>query len=129
MAAFAIFCRVLLVVLNAAALPHRRLLLPLRRRGRLLRDDAAILMVLGASAIFHAVTAGPNDDDDASHVLAAGFLTWVAGVALLLLALTPGRFPGSAAAPARLAAQLVQAAAGALFHSFKSPAIAAAIAF
>jgi len=70
-------------------------------------------MVLGASAIFHAVTAGPNDD---THALAAaGFLIWVAGVALLLLALTPGRFPPGAAAPARFAAQLVQAAVGALF--------------
>jgi hypothetical protein len=59
------------------------------------------------------VAAGPNDD---THALsAAGFLIWVAGVALLLLALRPGRFPGAAAAPARLAAQLVQAAARALF--------------
>ena len=116
MAAFAIFCCFLLLVLNAAALPHQRLLpLPLRRRGRLLHDAAAILMVLGASAIFHAV-AGPNDDTDASHVLAAaGFLIWVAGVALLLFALTPGRFPPGAAAPARVAAQLVQGAVGPLF--------------
>jgi hypothetical protein len=28
-------------------------------------------MVLGASAIFHAVAAGPNDDTDASHVVLA----------------------------------------------------------
>jgi hypothetical protein len=71
-------------------------------------------MVLGASALFHAVAAGPNDATEASRALAAtaGFLIWVAGVALLLLALTPGRFAG-AAAPARLAVQLV--AAGALF--------------
>jgi hypothetical protein len=110
MAAFAIFCRVLLLVLNAAAtLLHRRLLPPLRRR-RLHRYDAAILsMVLGASALFHAVAAGPNDDTDDIHALAAvGFLIWVSGVAQLLLALTPGRFPG-------VAAQVVQAAAGALF--------------
>jgi hypothetical protein len=72
-------------------------------------------MVLGASALFHAVAAGPNDATEASRALAAtaGFLIWVAGVALLLLALTPGRFPEAAAAPARFAAQLV--AAGALF--------------
>jgi hypothetical protein len=64
-------------------------------------------MVLGASDLFHAV---------ASHALtAAGFLIWVAGVALLLVALTPGRFPPGAAAPARVAAQLVEAAVGALF--------------
>jgi hypothetical protein len=82
MAASAIFCRVLLLVLNAAAHPHRRLLPPLRR-GRLLRDNAAILMVLGASDLFHAV---------ASHALtAAGFLIWVAGVALLLVAFHQGR--------------------------------------
>jgi hypothetical protein len=114
MAAFAIFCRVLLLVFTAAAtLLHRRLLPPLRRR-RLHRYDAAILsMVLGASALFHAVATGPNDDD--IHALAAaGFLIWVAGVALLLLALAPGRFPGpGAAAPARVAVQLV--AVGALF--------------
>jgi hypothetical protein len=75
-----------------------------------------MLMVLGASAVFHGVT-GPDDDDtNASHVLvAAGFLIWVAGVALLLFALTPGRFPPWAAAPARFAAQVVQAAAGTLF--------------
>ena len=105
MAAFAVFCHVLLLVLTAAALPHRRLIPPLRRR-RLLRDDAAILMVLGASAIFHAVTAGPNDD---THALAAaGFLIWVAGFALLLLARplsTRGRctytFCGSARASSR----------------------------
>ena len=116
MAAFAIFCRVLLLVLNAAAILHRRYLPALRRR-RIFRGDAAILiMVLGASAIFHAVAAGPNDDTDASHVLAAaGFLIWVAGVALLLFALTPGRFPPGAAAPARVAAQLVQGAVGPLF--------------
>jgi peptidoglycan/LPS O-acetylase OafA/YrhL len=113
MAAFAIFCRFLLLVLNAAALPHRRLLPALRRR-RLLRDAAAILMVLGASAIFLAV-AGPNDDEDTHVLAAAGFLVWVAGVALLLLALTPGRFPEAAAAPARFAAQLVQAAVEALY--------------
>jgi hypothetical protein len=73
-------------------------------------------MVLGASAIFHAVAAGPNDATEAIQALAAaGFFMWVAGVALLLLALTPGRFPPVAAAPARFAAQLVQAAAGSLF--------------
>jgi hypothetical protein len=115
MAASAIFCRVLLLVLNAAALalPHRRLLppLPLRRRG-LLRDAAAILMVLGASVIFHDVT-GPNDATEANRALAAaGFVTWVAGVGLLLLALTPGRFLG---APARVAVQLVRAAGWVLF--------------
>ena len=113
MAASAIFCSVLLLVLTAAALPHRRLLNPLRRR-RLLRDAAATLMVLGASALFHAV-AGPsdNDDTDGSHALAAaGFLIWVAGVALLLFALTPDRFPPGAVAPARVAAQLVEAAIG-----------------
>jgi hypothetical protein len=113
MAALTVFCRVLLLVLNAAALalPHRRLLPALRGR-RLLRDATAILMVLGASAIFHAV-AGPNHD---THALAAaGFLIWLAGVALLLLALTPGRFPPWAAARARFAAQLVQAAVEALF--------------
>ncbi|PUZ59525.1 hypothetical protein GQ55_4G049200 [Panicum hallii var. hallii] len=106
MASFAIFCRALLA-LNAAALPHRRLALPLRRR--LLRDSA-ILIVLGASALFHAV-AVPNTD--ASHALAAaaGLLMWVAGVTLLPLALTAGRFP----AAARLAAQLVEAAVQALF--------------
>jgi hypothetical protein len=97
MAAFAIFCRFLLLVLNAAALPHRRLLPALRRR-RLLRDAA-----------------GPNDDEDTHVLAAAGFLVWVAGVALLLLALTPGRFPEAAAAPARFAAQLVQAAVEALY--------------
>ena len=108
MAASAIFCSVLLLVLTAAALPHRRLLNPLRRR-RLLRDAAATLMVLGASAIINHAVAGPNGDTDASHVLAAaGFLIWVAGVTLLLLALTVGRFRGpGAAAPARLAVQLV----------------------
>jgi hypothetical protein len=113
MAAFAVFCRVLLLVLNAAALalPHRRLLPPLRRRG-LLRDAAAILMVLGASVIFHDVT-GPNDATEANRALAAaGFVTWVAGVGLLLLALTPGRFLG---APARVAVQLVRAAGWVLF--------------
>ncbi|CAL5049402.1 unnamed protein product [Urochloa decumbens] len=105
MPGFAVFCRVLLV-LNAAALAHRRVVLPLRRR--LLRDSA-IFMVLGASALFHSV-ADPNTD--ASHGLAAaGFLMWLAGVALLLLAFTAGRFP----AAARLAAQLVEEAFQALF--------------
>ena len=78
--AFALFCWVLLA-LAAAALPHRRLVIhPFRCR--LLRDSA-ILIVLGASALFHAV-AVPNTD--ASHALAAagGFLLWVVGVALLL---------------------------------------------
>ncbi|KAJ1254163.1 hypothetical protein BS78_10G228100 [Paspalum vaginatum] len=99
MASFAIFMRVLLA-LNGAAPPHRRLRLPLRRR--LLRDSA-ILIVLGASALFHAVA-------DPSHALAAaGFLAWVSGVVLLLLALTVDRFP----AAARLAAQLVEAAVAA----------------
>jgi hypothetical protein len=102
MAAFAIFCRVLLLVLNAAAILHHRLLPQLRRRP-LLSHSAAILMVLGAN-------------DDIHALAAAGFLIWVVGVALLLLALTTGRFPGpGAAAPACFAAQIVQAAAGALF--------------
>jgi len=117
MAAFAIFCRVLMLFLNAAAILHRRHLPALRRR-RIFRGDAAILiMVLGASAIFHAVAAGPNDDTEAIQALAAaGFFMWVAGVGLLLVALTPGRFPPPvAAAPALVAAQLVQAAARALF--------------
>jgi hypothetical protein len=69
--------------------------------------------VLGTAAIFHAVAAGPNNATRARA--AAGFIMWVAGVALLLLALVPGRFPPGAAAPALVAAQLVQAAAGALF--------------
>jgi hypothetical protein len=105
-AAFAVFFHVLLLAINAVALPHRGLLLPLRRR-RLLHDGAAILMVLGTSAIFHAVAAGPNDDDtDASRALAAaaGFVIWVAAVVLLLLDLTAGRFPGPGAAAAAAAA-------------------------
>ena len=117
MAASAIFCRVLLLVLNTVALLHRhRHLLPLGRHSRLLRAAAATLMVLGASAICHAVAAGPNDDTEAIQALAAaGFFMWVAGVGLLLLALTPGRFPPPvAAAPALVAAQLVQAAVRAL---------------
>ncbi|KAG2607918.1 hypothetical protein PVAP13_4NG084800 [Panicum virgatum] len=107
MAAFAILCGVLFS-LNAAGLPHRRLALPLGRR--LLRDSA-MFIVLGASALFHAV-AVPNTDG--SHALAAtaGFLMWVAGVALLLLlALTAGRFPTAAS----LAAQLVEVAVQAFF--------------
>jgi hypothetical protein len=70
-------------------------------------------MVLGTAAIFHSVAAGPNNATRA--LAAAGFIMWAAGVALLLLALTPGRFPPVAAAPAFAAAQLVQAAVGALF--------------
>ena len=105
MASFAILCRALLA-LNAVALPRRRLALPLRRR--LLRGSA-ILMVLGASALFHAV-AVPNIDANLA-LAAAGFVMWVAGVALLLLALTAGRFPAAAS----LAAQLVEAAVQALF--------------
>ena len=106
MAAFAVFCWVLLA-LAAAALPHRRLALPLRRR--LLRDSA-ILIVLGASALFHAV-AVPNTDASLGLAAAAGFLMWVAGVALLLLALMAGHFP----AATRLAAQFVVEAAVAAF--------------
>ncbi|KAJ1260384.1 hypothetical protein BS78_10G227800 [Paspalum vaginatum] len=108
MESLAIFCW---VVLNAAALPHRRLLLPLRRR--LLRDST-MLIILGASTLFHAVVVANPGTTEASHALAAaaGFLAWVAGVALLLLALTVDRFP----AEARLAAQLLEVvAAGALF--------------
>jgi hypothetical protein len=112
MAASAIFCRVLLLVLNAAAHPHRRLLPPLRR-GRLLRDNAAILMVLGASDLFHAVADGPTD---ASHAItAAGFLIWVAGVALLLVALTPGRFPPGRGGPRPRASRAMALAAAQSF--------------
>jgi len=107
MASFAILCRALLA-LNAVALPRRRLALPLRRR--LLRGSA-ILMVLGASALFHAV-ADPNTDASLGLALAAaGFVMWVAGVALLLLALTASRFPAAAS----LAAQLVEAAVQVFF--------------
>ena len=106
MAAFAILCGVLFS-LNAAGLPHRRLALPLGRR--LLRDSA-MFIVLGASALFHAV-AVPNTDASLGLAAAAGFLMWVAGVALLLLALTAGRFP----AAARLAVLLVEAAVAAFF--------------
>ena len=59
MAAFAILCGVLFS-LNAAGLPHRRLALPLGRR--LLRDSA-MFIVLGASALFHAV-AVPNTNGE-----------------------------------------------------------------
>ena len=106
MAAFALFCWVLLA-LAAEGLPHRRLALPLRRR--LLRDSA-VFIVLGASALFHAV-AVPNTDASLGLAAAAGFLMWVAGVALLLLALTAGRFPTAAS----LAAQLVEVAVQAFF--------------
>ena len=107
MASFSIFCWALLA-LNAAALRHRRLALPLRRR--LLRDSA-VFIVLGASALFHAV-ADPNTDASLGLALAAaGFVMWVAGVALLLLAVTADRFPTAAS----LAAQLVEAAVQALF--------------
>ena len=82
MAAFAILCGVLFS-LNAAGLPHRRLALPLGRR--LLRDSA-MFIVLGASALFHA-DAVPNTDGSHALAAAAGFLMWVAGVALLLLLL------------------------------------------
>ena len=106
MASFSIFCWALLA-LNAVALPRRRLALPLRRR--LLRGSA-ILMVLGASALFHAV-AVPNTDGSHALAAAAGFLMWVAGVALLLLALMAGHFP----AATRLAAQFIVEAAVAAF--------------
>ena len=105
MAAFAILCGVLFS-LNAAGLPHRRLALPLGRR--LLRDSA-MFIVLGASALFHAV-AVPNIDANLA-LAATGFVMWVAGVALLLLALTASRFPAAAS----LAAQLVEAAVQVFF--------------
>ncbi|CAN6215956.1 unnamed protein product [Urochloa humidicola] len=100
MPGFTVFCRVLLI-LNAAALPHRRVVLPLRRR--LLRSSA-IFIVLGISALFHTVV---DRNTAASHAFAAaGFLMWLAGVVLMLLAFTAGGFP----AAARLAAQLVEEA-------------------
>ncbi|CAN6163083.1 unnamed protein product [Urochloa humidicola] len=100
MPGFAVFCQILLV-LNAAALPHRRVVLPLRRR--LLRSSA-IFIVLGVSALFNAVV---DRNSEASHAFAAaGFLMWLAGVVLMLLAFTAARFP----AAARLAAQLVEEA-------------------
>ena len=66
-------------------------------------------MVLGAFALFHAV-AVPNIGANLT-LAATGFVMWVAGVALLLLALTASRFPAAAS----LAAQLVEAAVQVFF--------------
>lgn len=96
----AIFGDLLLLVRDEAA----RLALPMLRR-RLLRHSATFI-VLGASALFHAVGADPDP-----VAAAAGFLLWVAGAALLLLAVTAGRFP----AASRLAARLVEALIAAFF--------------
>jgi hypothetical protein len=62
------------------------------------------------TALVHAV-AVPNTDASLALAAAAGFLMWAVGVALLLLALTAGRFP----AAARLAVLLVEAAVAAFF--------------
>ncbi|CAN6193559.1 unnamed protein product [Urochloa humidicola] len=99
MPGFTVFCRVLLI-LNAAALPHRRVVLPLRS----VAGSSAALRYSSFYALFHAVV---DRNTAASHAFAAaGFLMWLAGVVLMLLAFTAGRFP----AAARLAAQLVEEA-------------------
>ncbi|KAL6638700.1 hypothetical protein ACP70R_023811 [Stipagrostis hirtigluma subsp. patula] len=93
----------ILLVQAAAGLAHDHRRLPLRLR--LLRYSA-IVITLGASALFHAV-ASP----DSRAVALAGFLLWVAGAALLMAAFTAGRFP----AAALLAARIVEAAVAAFF--------------
>ncbi|KAL6636536.1 hypothetical protein ACP70R_024108 [Stipagrostis hirtigluma subsp. patula] len=92
------------ILLVQGAAGHRRL--PLRLR--LLRYSA-IVITLGASALFHAVA---SPDPDASRALAlGGFLLWVAGAALLMAAFTADRFP----AAAMLAARIVEAVVAAFF--------------
>ncbi|CAL5049381.1 unnamed protein product [Urochloa decumbens] len=103
MAALAIFALTLLGH-DAAGLARRRA--PLRHR--LLRYSAACI-VLGASALLHAVAVAV---DDPNAILAlAGFLLWLGGLALLLLAFTVERFPVAS----RRAAQVVEAAVAAFF--------------
>jgi hypothetical protein len=116
MAALAIFALALLVHDAAGRAPNRRL--PLRHR---LLCYSAACIVLGASALFHAVaataaataTASAADPiPEASGILAlAGFLLWAGGVALLLLAFTVQRFPVAA----RRAAQVVEALVASVF--------------
>ncbi|CAN6163087.1 unnamed protein product [Urochloa humidicola] len=101
MAALAIFALTLLVHDAAGQAPRHA---PLRQR--LLRYSAAC-SVLGASALLHAVAV----DDPNDIVALAGFLLWVGGLALLLLAFTVERFP----AASRRAAQVVEAAVAAFF--------------
>ncbi|CAN6163079.1 unnamed protein product [Urochloa humidicola] len=107
-AAAAIFGNLLLLVRDEArvALPMHRGRIPLRCR--LLRHSAMFIL-LGASTLFHAVA---DPKPEASLVVAAaGFLLWVAGAALLLLAVMADRFP----AASRLAARLVEALIAAFF--------------
>ncbi|CAL5039965.1 unnamed protein product [Urochloa decumbens] len=105
-AVLAIFAQMMMPVDDAAGLAHAHRRLPLRHR--LLRYSAACI-VLGASALFHAVAVAGDVPNDTLAL--AGFLLWVGGLALLLLSLTAARFP----AASRVAAQLVEAAAAAIF--------------
>ncbi|CAL5054404.1 unnamed protein product [Urochloa decumbens] len=107
-AALAIFAQMMMLVDDAAGLAQAHLRLPLRHR--LLRYSAAC-MVLGASALFHAVAVAVAGDVPNDTLALAGFLLWMGGLALLLLSFTAARFP----AASRLAAQLVEAAAAAIF--------------
>ncbi|CAN6163078.1 unnamed protein product [Urochloa humidicola] len=103
MDALAIFALTLLIHDATGPAPRRA---PLRQR--LLRCSAACIVV-GASALLHAVAIAV---DDPNGVLAlAGFLLWLGGLALLLLAFTAERFP----AASRRAAQVVEAAVAAFF--------------